>query len=128
MSDLHIFYLFCFTPIYSLITFAVMPTDPEERIRRLIAKILAIGAIAIALTFINHGFYHLHSGYMDDPRWKFRVWEGGGGQRSQAGRVIIPFAISIVPYGLIGFGILGIWLYFEVLRDGGIRKKNIDRE
>ena len=73
-----------------------MPTDPEERIRRLIAKILAIGAIAIALTFISHGFYHLHSGYMDDPRWKFRVWEGGGGGRSQAGRVLIPFAISII--------------------------------
>jgi hypothetical protein len=105
-----------------------MPTDPEERIRRLIAKVLAIGAIAIALTFINHGFYHLHSGYMDDPRWKFRVWEGGGA-RSQAARVIVPFIISILPYGLIGFGILGICFYYNILRDGGVIKiKDKDRE
>ena len=100
-----------------------MPTDPEERIRRLIAKILAIGAIALSFTFINHGFHLLHSGYMEDSRWKFRVWDTGGGLRSQHGRVLIPFALSILPYGIIGFGILGIWMYYEVLRDGGIRKK-----
>ena len=49
-------------------TFAVIPKDPEERIKRLIAKILAIGAIVLALTFINHGVHLLNSGYMEDSR------------------------------------------------------------
>ena len=121
MSDLHIFYLIAFTPVYSIVTYAVIPKDPEERIKRLIAKILAIGAIILALTFINHGIHLLNSGYMEDSRWKFRVWESGGGARSQSGRFLIPFALSVLPYGLIGFGILGILLYYEVLRDGGIK-------
>ena len=66
---------------------------------------------------------------MEDPRWKFSVWEVGGGARSQAGRVIVPFIISILPYGLIGFGILGICFYYNILRDGGVIKiKDKDRE
>ena len=123
MSDQHIFFLFCFTPIYFLITHCVVPKDPDERIRILIAKVLVIGAFAIALTFIIHGFHLLNSGYMEDSRWNFRVMETGGGARSQKGRVLIPFVVSILPYGLIGFGIFGIRLYYEVLRNGGIRKK-----
>lgn len=126
---MYILLLFIVAPIYLLIIICVIPSDPEERIRRHIAKILAIGAIAIALNFIFHGFHLLNSGYMEDPRWNFRVMEAGGGARSQAGRVLIPFVVSILPYGLIGFGILGIWFYYDILRDGGIIKtKDVDRE
>jgi len=111
--------LFLFSPFYYFGLEAIIKSTTNKWYKRRLAKVLAFGGLFYSTIFVFYGLHLLLSGYINNIGTTDESLYVGVKSYHKILFYAITAFISNLPYLIIVYGALGIYLYCGVIENGG---------